>query len=129
MKWLKILTPLLVLHLIVWIASHLFFAGNKEEILLVVDTSYSMKDKSGKVLDWIAGYENGNRYKEITIGTDKAVLGDLSELSSKDVIFRTSFGKLTNDNLTRLYSNSNADKRILLSDGSLSPAGWEVITF
>jgi len=106
MKWLKILTPLLALHLIVWIASHFFFAANKKEILLVVDTSYSMKEKSGKVLDWIARYENGNRYKDITIGTDKAVLGALSELSSKDVIFRTSFGKLTNDNLARLYSNS-----------------------
>ena len=129
MKWLKVLTPLFALHLSVWVASHFFFASNKKEILLVVDTSYSMKEKSGQVLDWITRYELSNRYKEITIGTAKAVLGPLSTLSSKDVIFRTSFGKLTSDNLTRLYSESGADTRILLSDGSLIPNGWDVITF
>jgi len=129
MKWLKILTPLIALHLIVWIASHLFFVNNKKDILLVVDTSYSMKEKSGKVLAWIDQFEANDRYREITVGTDKALLGALSELSSKDVIFRTSFGKLTNDNLVRLYSNTDADIRILLSDGSLQPQGWDVVTF
>lgn len=129
MKWLKILTPMLVLHLFVWIGSHIYFANNKQEVLLVVDTSYSMKEKSARVLDWINQYEASDRYKNITIGTDKALLGDLSELSSKDVIFRTSFGKLTRDNLLRLYSNSDADVQILLSDGSLDPQGWELVTF
>ena len=70
-----------------------------------------------------------DRYKSVTIGTDKALLGKLTDLSSKDVIFRTSFGKLTNDNLLRLYSNIDADTRILLSDGSLQPQDWELITF
>lgn len=129
MKWLKILTPMLALHLFVWIASHIYFANNKQEVLLVVDTSYSMKEKSVRVLEWIDQYEASDRYKEITIGTDKALLGGLSDLSSKDVIFRTSFGKLTDDNLLRLYSNSSADVRILLSDGSLHPQGWDLITF
>lgn len=129
MKWLKILTPLIAMHFIVWIASHFFFANNKQDVLLVVDTSYSMKEKSGRVLEWIDQYEAEDRYKDITIGTDKAVLGPLSELSSKEVIFRTSFGKLTNDNLVRLYSNAQSDVRILLSDGSLQPKGWKLITF
>lgn len=129
MKWLKILIPMLALHCIVWLASHWYFSNNNREILLVVDTSYSMKAKSEKVLNWIEDYETADRYKSITIGTDKAVLGDLSKLSSKDVIFRTSFGKLTPENLTRLYSNSKVDERILLSDGSLHPKGWELITF
>ena len=129
MKWLKILTPLLALHLIAWIASHIYFTNNKQEVLLVVDTSYSMKEKSGRVLQWIDQYEGGDRYKSVTIGTDKALLGKLTDLSSKDVIFRTSFGKLTNDNLLRLYSNVDADTRILLSDGSLRPQDWELITF
>jgi len=120
---------MLVLHLFVWIGSHIYFANNKQEVLLVVDTSYSMKEKSARVLDWINQYEASDRYKNITIGTDKALLGDLSELSSKDVIFRTSFGKLTRDNLLRLYSNSDADVQILLSDGSLDPQGWELVTF
>ena len=129
MKWLKILTPLLALHLIVWIASHVYFVNNKQDVLLVVDTSYSMKEKSARVLEWIDQYETSDRYKKVTIGTDKALLGRLADLSSKDVIFRTSFGKLTNDNLLRLYSTTNADVRILLSDGSLQPSGWELITF
>jgi len=129
MKWLKLLTPLVTLHLVFWIASHSYFSSNEKEILLVVDTSYSMKAKSGKVIDWIVDYEANDRYKKITIGTDKAVLGTLSDLSSKDVIFRTSFGKLTNDNLVRLYGNANSDTRILLSDGSLRPKGWELVTF
>ena len=120
---------MLALHLMVWIGSHLYFTANKQEVLLVVDTSYSMKEKSVRVLEWIDQYQASDRYKEITIGTDKAVLGELSNLASKDVIFRTSFGKLTNDNLLRLYSNTNADARILLSDGTLHPAGWELITF
>ena len=88
-----------------------------------------MKAKSNKVIDWIDDYEDSYRYKKITIGTDKAILGTLSDLNSKDVIFRTSFGKLTNDNLVRLYGNATADVRILLSDGSLKPNGWELITF
>ena len=89
MKWLKVLTPMLALHLIVWIASHTYFSSNEKEILLVVDTSYSMKAKSNKVIDWIDDYEDSYRYKKITIGTDKAILGTLSDLNSKDVIFRT----------------------------------------
>ena len=88
-----------------------------------------MKEKSGRVLQWIDQYEVSDRYKSVTIGTDKALLGKLTDLSSKDVIFRTSFGKLTNDNLLRLYSNIDADTRILLSDGSLRPQDWELITF
>lgn len=129
MRWLKILAPLLALHFIVWVGSHFYFAGNKKEVLLVVDTSYSMKAKSRQVLEWIDQFEGKGRYKQITIGTDKALLGPLSDLSSKDVIFRTSFGKLTNDNLVRLYSNNTAGTRILLSDGSLHPKGWELVTF
>jgi len=129
MKWLKILTPMLALHLIVWIGSHIYFANNKQDVLLVVDTSYSMKEKSVRVLDWISEYEASDRYKEITLGTDKALLGNLTNLSSKDIIFRTSFGKLTQDNLSRLYSNSEAETRILLSDGSLHPPGWELVVF
>ena len=74
MKWLKILTPLLALHLIAWIASHIYFTNNKQEVLLVVDTSYSMKEKSGRVLQWIDQYEVSDRYKSVTIGTDLSLI-------------------------------------------------------
>lgn len=95
----------------------------------MVDTSFSMKPRFPEVQQWIENYQTQGRYKNITIGTDKAFLGNLNELSSKAVIFRTSFGKLREENLIRLYSQTKDDKRILLSDGSLAPNGWEVIPF
>ena len=65
----------------------------------------------------------------ILIGTDKAMLGDITELQSKDVIFRTSFGKLQQSNLKRHYGGVKAARKILLSDGSLTPEGWDSIRF
>ena len=129
MKFLKIFGLLIVFQVLAWIGSHLYFSANKSEVLLVVDTSFSMKPNFPAVQDWIESYEQKDRYKNIMIGTDKASLGTLNELSSKDVIFRTSFGKLSTDNLTRLYSHVKTDERILLSDGSLQPDGWEVVSF
>ena len=129
MKFLKIFGLLIVFQALAWIGSHLYFSANKSEVLLVVDTSFSMKPNFPAVQDWIESYEQKDRYKNIMIGTDKASLGTLNELSSKDVIFRTSFGKLSTDNLTRLYSHVKTDERILLSDGSLQPDGWEVVSF
>lgn len=129
MKFLKIFGLLIVFQCVLWIASHLYYSANKSEVLLVVDTSFSMKPNFPAVQVWIENFEKKDRYKNITIGTDKASLGKLGELPSKSVIFRTSFGKLRKDNLTRLYSHVRADNRILLSDGSLLPDGWEVISF
>lgn len=129
MKYAKIFSAFITVQLLVWIAAHFYFSTNKTVALVVADTSYSMKTNFPDVKRWIEDYENNSRYSTILIGTDKASLGELSVLKSKDVIFRTSFGKLTNDNLTRLYSNVTADKRILLSDGTLVPDGWNVIKF
>ncbi len=129
MKFFKIFGALIVLQGILWIGSHVFFSANKSEVLLVVDTSFSMKPNFPSVKDWIEDYESSARYKKVIIGTDKAALGELPALASKDVIFRTSFGKLNESNLKRLYSHVKADKKILLSDGSLSPDGWDVVAF
>lgn len=129
MKYAKILSAFIVVQLIIWTAAHFYFSTNKTVALVVADTSYSMKSNFPDVKRWIENYENNSRYSTILIGTDKASLGELEALKSKDVIFRTSFGKLTNDNLTRLYSHIAADKRILLSDGTLKPDSWDVIEF
>lgn len=129
MKFLKIFGLLIVFHILVWFGAHLYFSANKTEVLLVVDTSFSMKPNFPEVQQWITTYEAQDRYKNISVGTDKAALGSLAELKSKAVIFRTSFGKLNADNLTRLYSHIKADQKILLSDGSLNPDGWEVVSF
>ncbi|OED43852.1 hypothetical protein AB833_02855 [Chromatiales bacterium (ex Bugula neritina AB1)] len=129
MKHVKIFGALLVLHLLVWTGSHFYFQQNKSAILVVVDTSYSMKQNFPAVKKWIEDFESIDRYKTIHIGTDKAFLGELAELKSKDIIFRTSFGKLDSDNLTRIYSQIKSDLRYLLSDGSLEPPEWQVISF
>lgn len=129
MKYLKVFSALALFQCAVWLGSHFFYTANKSDILLVVDTSFSMKPNFPVVQNWIENYEATDRYKNIVVGTDKALLGPLSELNSKEIIFRTSFGKLSIDNLTRLYSHIRSDKRILLSDGSLTPDGWEVVSF
>ena len=129
MKLLKIFGALIVLQGLLWIGSHVFLSTHKSEVLMVVDTSFSMKPNFPAVKSWIEDYERSARYKRVIIGTDKASLGELPALASKDVIFRTSFGKLNKDNLKRLYSEVRADKKILLSDGSLSPDGWHVVAF
>ena len=129
MKFLKIFGLLILFQCVIWIGSHLYFSMNKSEVLVVVDTSFSMKPNFPDVQNWIETHERQDRYKNIMIGTDKAALGALNDLSSKEVIFRTSFGKLSAENLTRLYSHVKADEKILLSDGSLSPDGWDVVSF
>lgn len=129
MKFIKIFGALILLQCLLWIGSHIYFTTNKSDVLLVVDTSFSMKPNFPSVKNWIEDYEGSARYKDVTIGTDKASLGPLPELASKDVIFRTSFGKLNEANLKRLYSHVKADEKILLSDGSLEPSGWDVVAF
>jgi len=78
--------------------------------------------------DWIASFESSSRYKTVIVGTDKALLGNLAELKSHSVIFRTAFGRMTETNLQR-YSSSNNKEKILLSDGSLTPDGWKLVIF
>ncbi len=129
MKYAKTFSALILLQLVAWTAAHLYFSANNTVALVVADTSYSMKKNFPDVKRWIENYEGNSRYSTILIGTDKAALGELNELKSKDVIFRTSFGKLSDENLTRLYGQVTADKRILLSDGTLKPSGWDVIEF
>lgn len=129
MRILKIFGALIAVQLLVWIAFHFYYSANKSVVLVVADTSYSMKQNFPTVRRWIEKFENNRRYSTILIGTDKASLGELAEIQSKEVIFRTSFGKLSAENLTRIYSHVAADKKILLSDGTLQPSGWDVIEF
>ena len=93
-----------MLHLLAWAASHFYMEQNKREVLLVVDTSYSMKAKFGQVRRWLDDFEQDARYKKIVVGTDKAFLGALADLESREVVFRTAFGKLNADNLQAAIS-------------------------
>lgn len=128
MKFLKIFGLFIALHLIGWGGAHYYQSQHPKEILIVADTSYAMRDKFPAMLEWINDYDKQARYKHIVVGTDKALLGDLASLPSRNVIFRTSFGSLTAENLAR-YDQNPADQKILLSDGSQQPAGWKLVKF
>ncbi len=127
MKYLKVFSLFIIIHAVAWTGAHAYLDKNKEEILLVVDTSYSMKQKFPEIKAWIEDYEANSRYKKIVIGTDKALLGKLSELRRKEEIFRTAFGNIKEANLKRY--NNNKGKKILLSDGTLKPEDWELVEF
>jgi len=128
MKLLKVFALFLILHGAAWAGAHWYLSQNKPEVLLVVDTSYSMKPKFNEMREWIESFDTGSRYKTVVVGTDKALLGQLDELKSHSVIFRTAFGRMTETNLQR-YKDSQAKEKILLSDGTFKPDGWKLIEF
>lgn len=128
MKLLKVFSIFILLHLSAWIAAHIYFNKNPETVLLVVDTSYSMKPHFPDMRDWIENYQGQSRYRTILVGSDKAMLGELSSIKSTTSIFRTAFGRISAESLKR-YESTTATKRILLSDGSVEPDGWKVVTF
>jgi hypothetical protein len=128
MKILKIFSIFILLHTLAWGGTHLYLSKNTTEILLVVDTSYAMKPKFSEMKQWITDLENKSHYKKIIIGTDKALLGNLAQLKSKDIIFRTAFGRMNAENLNR-YTGTSAKQKILLSDGAIKPDGWKVVSF
>jgi len=129
LRYLHIFGLLLLLHVLAWSVSHWYLQQNRSDVLLVVDTSYSMKNNFPQVRQWLDQFEAGARYKNIQVGTDKAALGKLTELESREMIFRTAFGKLNTDNLIRLYSDSDAQHKYLLTDTAIEQDGWTVVRF
>ena len=128
MKVVKVFLLFAVIHIAGWAAAHWYFDKNRSDVLLVVDTSYSMKERFPSVDAWIENYTSSARYKNIRVGTDKALLGKFEELKSRNVIYRTAFGRMSAESLQR-YDSIAADKKILLSDGSIKPDGWDVVVF
>ncbi len=128
MKWLKVFAVFVALNILFWVGAHIYKQNNPQSILLVADTSFSLKSQYSAMQNWIDDYAADSRYRKITVGTDKALIGDLSEIKSTDSIFRVSFGRSTPESLMR-YESEQADQRIFLSDGSFKPSGWTVVTF
>lgn len=128
MKALKIFGLFIVLHAAAWAGTHLYLQQHQPDVLVVVDTSYALKPQFPAMESWINNLQARTRYKNIIIGTDKAMLGELDAIPSKATIFRTVFGRMSEDNLKR-YEQIQASEKILLSDGSIRPGGWKVISF
>lgn len=128
MKALKIFGLFIVLHAAAWAGTHVYLQQHQPDVLVVVDTSYALKPQFPAMENWINNLQARTRYKNIIIGTDKAMLGELDAIPSKATIFRTVFGRMSEDNLKR-YEQIQASEKILLSDGSIRPSGWKVISF
>jgi len=128
MKWLKVFSLFVLFHAAAWGASHVYHAANPKTVLVVADTSFTMKPHFAQMQKWIEDCEAEGRYKAIIVGTDKAMIGPLEAIQSRNSIFRAAFGKSSAENLQK-YSSVKADEKIWLSDGSVMPAGWEVVTF
>lgn len=128
MKPAKVFALFVLLHVVGWAFAHVWMSSHAKRVLLVVDTSYAMKPKFPAVQRWIDEYQSSIRYTTVIVGTDKVEIGDLNNIKSTESIFRAAFGKIEADSLKR-YQTFDADKRILLSDGTLSPSGWDIIKF
>lgn len=128
MKGLKIFGLFFVLHVAAWAGTHVYLSQHQPDVLIVVDTSYALKPQFAAMERWITARETSTRYKKIVVGTDKALLGELASLKSREAIFRTAFGRMSEDNLQR-YAQTSAVEKILLSDGTINPAGWTVVKF
>jgi len=118
----------LVLHIFGWLAVHAWMKSNPKEIVVVADTSFSMKSHFDEMEKWLSDYVQSSRYSKVVVGTDKEILGEYNSLRSTDVVFRSAFGKFTRESLTR-YDTIESDKRILLSDGTVRPKGWQIVEF
>ena len=128
MKFLKVFGLFFLLQALAWGATHVYLSQHQPTVLVVVDTSYALRPRFSTMEQWLNNFQANTRYKHILIGTDKALLGDLERLPSKSTIFRTAFGRMSVENLQR-YADIAAEKKILLSDGSIQAPGWKVITF
>lgn len=129
MAWLKSFAAFVLLQVVLWGGAHVYLTGAPKDVLLVVDTSYAMKPHFTDARTWIDDLADSSRYTRIEVGTEKAKLGDLEELSSRDNLFRTSFGKLSQENMLNLYKGNDATKKYLLTSEAISIDGWQVVSW
>ena len=128
MKWVKVFSVFIVLHIVLWGAAHLYRSTFPTKVLIGVDTSFGLKPQFPAMQTWIEDYEASSRYETITIVTDKSEIGPLSEIASRQSIFRTAFGRSKAEDFQD-YRSLAADKRVLLSDGSFVIQGWDLTRF
>ena len=127
-KWVTVFAAFAVLHIGGWVGAHAWLTASPTTVLVVVDTSYSMKPHFPAMAEWLRQHDANAHYQKVIVGTDKANLGELRKLKSASVIFRTSFGRMSIDALKK-YDRVNATQKLLLSDGAVEPDGWTVIEF
>jgi len=128
MKWLKVFSVFILLHIVAWVGAHWYKSNNPDQVLLVADTSFALKPHFPDMRRWLDDYAGSARYQNIVVGTDKAKIGDFNDIKSTDSIFRVSFGRSSTESLKQ-YEPEQVDEKIFLSDGTFEPAGWQLIKF
>ena len=128
MKWLKVFALFFVLHVTAWFGMHWYKSKNPVQVLVVADTSFALKSQYPDMQRWIENYADDDRYRQIIVGTDKALIGDLSDVKSVNSIFRVSFGR-SNSNSLKRYDSLQVDERVFLSDGEFEAQGWITVKF
>lgn len=128
MKWLKVFSVFVALHLIGWVSTHVWMSLNPRVNVVIADTSYAMRPHFPAMQAWIDDYAGTVRYTRVVVGTDRTIIGPLEDLRSADEVFRTSFGRSSPDALAALR-DSTADEHIVLTDGSLTAPGWTEVRF
>ena len=128
MKLAKVFAAFLALHMVGWGAAHFYMSQNARTVLVIADTSFAMKAKFPQMQNWIDQYQSAARYRKIMVGSDKALLGDLADIRSISQVFRANYGRLKEDSLQK-FESVDATEKFLLSDGSVTPAGWTLVSF
>jgi len=129
LAWIKSFVAFALLQIGAWGGMHFYQTANPKQVLLVVDTSYAMKPHFTDAQKWIDDFVGGTRYTNIEVGTDKVSLGNINDLRSQDILFRTAFGRISAENVAGLYANVDAEQKYLLTSDPLQLDGWQVVSW
>lgn len=122
---LKYLVFVIAVHVLAWGGTHWYLSGHPERILIVVDSSYEMRNQGPRVTEWVEKFSATRRYVQVHVGTDKADLGPLSELSSPAALTRSTFGRFDAQRVLTMYGHADFDEKIILSNQPLAMDGFE----
>jgi len=127
---LKVLLICIGLNFATMGGAHVYLSENPDKVLLVVDTSNTIKPVKNDIIEWIRSYSNSARYKELHIATDKAYLGTLEGLPGVETVFRVTFGKLNVQSVTNKYAmDTNYQSKLLLTNQDTNIEGVSTISF
>jgi hypothetical protein len=119
----------LVGHAGMWGGSHWYFSEHPRQILVVVDSSYDMRNHYVQLENWLADFSASRRYSRIQLGTDKLELGPLEDIKNLNVLTRSAFGRFNQERFNALYSKglNSYDERYLVSYTEHQAAGFSSI--
>lgn len=107
--------------------AHFYHDANPRQLLLVVDSSFGLKEHQVAIERWIDRFKHDQRYAVVHFGTDKSYLGTGDGAQQK--LYRVSFGTMSAERLDTMYPAEDYQKRYLLTFTGQSPDGWETEVF